>query len=56
MCVSVFTVWTQTLWAEVCLLSFFGGRKEEVEVVEEVEGGSSPDSLEPCCNSLIETE
>lgn len=35
---------------EVCGLSLWG-RKEEEEVL-----GSFPDSLEPCCNSLIETE
>lgn len=37
------------LWDEVCGLSFWGRKEEEVL-------GSFPDSLEPCCNSLIETE
>lgn len=47
----------QTVWAEVCLLSFyFGGRKEGWGVEVWRWRGVLPDSLEPASNSLIETE
>lgn len=45
----------QTLGHEVCRLSFFGGRKDK-RWGRLLGGGFFPDLLEPCCNSLIETE
>lgn len=45
----------QTLGDEVCRLSFFGGRKDK-RWGRLLGGGFFPDLLEPCCNSLIETE